>query len=80
MLFRSQALAGVVAGGDFFGAQAHGVVQKGLELDFGVAQHVRVGRAAGLIFAQKLGKHAVFVVGGGCRSCSVHTGNAKLEF
>ena len=44
-----QALAGVVAGGNFFGAQAHGVVQKGLELDFGVAQHVRVGRAAGLI-------------------------------
>jgi hypothetical protein len=27
--------AGVVAGGDFLGAQAHRVVQKGLELDFG---------------------------------------------
>ena len=59
-----QALAGVVAGGNFFGAQAHGVVQKGLELDFGIAQYVRVGRAAGLVFAQEFGKDAVFVFGG----------------
>ena len=40
------------------------MVQKGLELDFGVAQHVRVGRAAGLVFAQEFGKNAVFVFGG----------------
>jgi hypothetical protein len=39
------------------------VVQKGLELDLGIAQHIGVGRAAGLVFAQKLGKHAVLVVG-----------------
>jgi hypothetical protein len=32
---RVLAHAGVVAGGDFLGAQAHRVVQKGLELDFG---------------------------------------------
>jgi hypothetical protein len=55
---------GVVAGGDLLGAQAHGVVEKGLELDLGVAQHVGVGRAAGLVFAQELGEHAVLVVGG----------------
>jgi hypothetical protein len=46
------------------GAQAHGVVEKGLELDLGVAQHVGVGRAAGLVFAQELGEHAVLVLGG----------------
>jgi hypothetical protein len=60
----SFAHAGVVAGGNLFCAQAHGVVQKGLELDFGIAQHVGVGRAAGLVFAQKLRKHAVLVFGG----------------
>jgi hypothetical protein len=60
---RVLAHAGVVAGGDFLGAQAHRVVQKGLELDFGIAQDVGVGRAARLVFAQKLGEHAVLVVG-----------------
>jgi hypothetical protein len=54
---------GVVAGGDLVGAQAHGVVQEGLELDLGVAQHVRVGRAAGLVLAQELGEDAVLVLG-----------------
>jgi hypothetical protein len=48
---------------DFLGAQAHGVVQEGLELDLGVAQDVGVGRAAGLVFAQEFGEHAVLVVG-----------------
>jgi hypothetical protein len=37
--------------------------RKGLELDLGVAQHVGVGRAAGLVLAQELGEHAVLVVG-----------------
>ena len=49
--------------GDLLGAQPHRVVKKGLELDFGVAQHVRIGRATGLVFAQELGEHAVLVVG-----------------
>jgi hypothetical protein len=61
---RSLAHAGVVAGGDLLGAQAHRVVEEGLELDLGVAQHVGVGRAAGLVLAQELGEHAVLVVGG----------------
>ena len=60
---RIQAHPGVMAGGDFFGAQAQGVVQEGLELDLGIAQDVGVGRATGLVLAQKLGKHPVLVVG-----------------
>jgi len=55
---------GVMAGGDLLGAQAHRMVEKGLELDLGVAQHVGVGRAARLVLAQELGEHAVPVVGG----------------
>jgi hypothetical protein len=56
--------ARVVAGRDQVGAQLHGVVEEGLELDLGVAQHVRVRRAAGLVLAQELGEHAVLVFGG----------------
>ncbi|MOA04795.1 hypothetical protein D3C78_1243660 [compost metagenome] len=56
--------ARIVAGRDLLGAQAHGVVEKGLELDFGVAQHVGVGRAPGLVLAQKFGEHPVLVLGG----------------
>ena len=55
---------GVMAGGDVLGTQAHGMVQKCLELDLGIAQHIRVGRAPGLVLAQKLGEHPVFVFGG----------------
>ena len=40
------------------------MVKERFEFDFGVAQNVGVGRAAALVFAQKLGKHAVFVLGG----------------
>ena len=43
----------IVAGGDLVRAQGQGVVEEGLELDFGIAQHVRVGRAAGLVFLQE---------------------------
>ncbi len=53
----------VVPRGDLFGAQAHGVVEEGLELDLGIAQHVGVGRAAGLVLAQELGEDAVLVLG-----------------
>jgi hypothetical protein len=54
----------VVPGGDLLGAQAHGVVQERAELDLGVAQHVRIGRAAGGVLAQELGEHALLVLGG----------------
>ena len=59
---RRSAHPGVVPGGDLLGAQAQRVVEKGLELDLGVAQHVGIGRAAGLVLAQELGEHAVLVV------------------
>ena len=59
-----EAHPGVMAGGDFLGPQAHGVVQKGLELDFGVAQDVGVGRAPAAVFAQEFGKHPVLVLCG----------------
>ena len=61
---RILAHACIVAGGDLFCSQAHGVVQKSLELDLRIAQHVRIGRATGLVLAQELGKHAVLVVCG----------------
>jgi len=38
------------------------VVEKSLELDFGVAQDVRVGRAAGLVFAQEIAEYALLVL------------------
>jgi len=38
---------GIVAGCNGLGAERHGVIEEGLELDFGVAQHVGVRRAAG---------------------------------
>ncbi len=55
---------GIVTGRDLLGAERQGVVEEGLELDFGIAQHVRVGRPAGLIFAQEFGEHAILVFGG----------------
>ena len=54
---------GVVAGGDALGAHLHGVVEEAAELDLGVAQHVRIGRAPGLVLAQEVGEHAVLVLG-----------------
>ena len=51
----------VVAGGNLVRTQAHRVIEKCSKLDLGVAQHVRVGRAPGLIFGQKVRKHAILV-------------------
>jgi hypothetical protein len=51
-------------GGDVFGAARDGVVEEGLELDFGVAQHVGVGGAAGLVFGEEIAEHAFLVFGG----------------
>ena len=54
-------LARVVAGGDAVGTQFQRVVQKGLELDFGIAQHVRIGGAASRVFLEEVREHAVLV-------------------
>jgi hypothetical protein len=40
------------------------VIEKGLELDLCVAEHVRVWRAPGGVLAQELREHAVLVLGG----------------
>ena len=50
-----------VPGSHFLRAQLHGIVQKRLELDFPVAQNVRVGGAALAVLVQKIGKHPVVV-------------------
>ncbi|MNR17668.1 hypothetical protein D3C85_1343460 [compost metagenome] len=61
-----------MARGDGVGAQRHRVVQKRLELDLGIAQHVGVGRAAGRVLAQEIGEHAVLVFGGEVHRLHVH--------
>ena len=50
-----------------------GVIQKAFEFDFGVAQHVGVGRATGLVFLQEVGKYFVFVLGGEINDVDVDT-------
>lgn len=55
--------ARVVAGRDRFRAERHCVIEERLELDLGVAEHVRVRRATGRIFAQEFREHAVLVFG-----------------
>jgi len=52
---------GVVAGGDLVGAERHGMVEESAELDFGVAQHIRVRRTTGLVFGKEGGEHALAV-------------------
>ena len=59
-----RALADVMPGGDVFRAARDGVVEEGLELDLGVAQHVGVGGAAGLVFGEEVAEHAFLVFGG----------------
>ena len=54
--------AGVMPCGDGFCALLYGVFQKAFEFDFGVAQHIRVGRSARFVFLQKIGEHFVFVL------------------
>ncbi len=54
----------VVAGGDPFGTQRQRMVEKGLELDLGVAEHVGIGRAPRLVLGQEVREHAFLVLGG----------------
>ena len=53
-----------MAGGDVVRAAAHGVVQKGAELDLRVAEYVRIGRAAAAVLLQEVGEDAVPVAPG----------------
>ena len=56
--------AGLVARGDQIGSHGHGVVKKGSELDFRIAEHVGIGRAAGAVFPEETGKDAFLVLFG----------------
>ena len=49
----------VMPGGDELCAQIVSGVEEMLELDFAVAQHVRIGRAARRVFGEEVGEHAV---------------------
>src|SRR3569832_2956040 len=64
LLILHRAHARIVAGGDQVGAQLHGVVEKGLEFDFGIAQHVGIWCVFGLVFLLVFGVFVVFVFGG----------------
>src|SRR5487761_2452975 len=56
--------ASVVPGGDAPGAEREVVIEKGPELDFGIAQYVRIGRAPGLVLGEEGAEHALLVLGG----------------
>ena len=56
--------AGVVAGGDHVRALFQRVVEEAFELDFGIAQHIGVGRAACAVFFEKIGEYLVFILRG----------------
>ncbi len=45
-------------------AQLHGKIQKSLELDFPVTQHIRIRRSACLVFLEKIAEHPVPVFPG----------------
>src|SRR5712692_5860713 len=54
----------IVPGGDALRAQRQGVIEEGPELDLGVAQHVRVGSAAGGVFREEGAEDALLVFRG----------------
>ncbi len=64
----------IVAGGDPLGAQSTGVVEESPELDFGVAQDVRVGGSAATVFVQKIAEHPFPIFGG---EADLMQGNAQ---
>src|SRR5262249_44851031 len=54
----------VVAGRDVVAAERERMIEEGSELDLGVAQHIGIGRAPGLVVAQERAEHAFLVFGG----------------
>src|SRR5208283_1572739 len=49
---------------DPFGAKRQGMVEKRIELDLAVAEHVRVWRAAAFVFAQEVHEHPLAILAG----------------
>ncbi len=56
-------LAAVVTRGHVVGAELEGFVQEDVELDFAVAQHVGIGRAAAFVFGEHVVDHPRAVLG-----------------
>src|SRR5690606_22263558 len=52
---------GIVSCGYVIGAQIHGLIQELPEFDLAVAHHIRIWRAAALIFFEKIGKYFIIV-------------------
>ena len=48
-------------GRDPFRAEGQRVVEKGVELDLAVAEHIRVRRAPAFVFGQEVGEHPLAV-------------------
>ena len=53
--------ARVVTGGDFAGAQRQRMLEESFKFDFRITQHIRIGRASRLVFAQEIIKYALFI-------------------
>lgn len=70
----------VVASGDIVGAQELGIFQECLELDFPVAEYIRVRGATGAVFRKEMGEHVVPVFGGeiGPVQCDAQTVRHRL--
>lgn len=66
----------VMAGGDALCAERLRCVEKMLELDFAVAQHVRVRRAPGRVFGQEMLENAAPVFAGEVAEMKRHTQHA----
>ena len=58
------AAAHIVAGGNQVGAEHQGVIEKGFELDFAIAEDVRVRRASGFVLGQKVLEDVIPVLSG----------------
>jgi len=56
--------ARVMAGGDALCTERQGVVEEGAELDFLVAQHIRIGCAPGAVFGQKMFEDTIPILAG----------------
>ena len=67
--------ARIMAGGNHIGALCDGIIEKAFELDFGIAEHIGIGRAPGLVFLQKIGENFVFILRGKIHNINVDADN-----
>ena len=50
-----------MTGCNSFCSHTDGMFEESFELDFRITQYIRVGRASGFVFAQKITEHTVFI-------------------